>query len=89
MPLPGPSASSNFRFYIKGELKHMEYTKEQLAQILKKKAKKEKEQNNDIIKTAEVPKPLSPVEKARALLQKTDSKYQSYIAQKLTPSLNK
>lgn len=67
----------------------MEYTKEQLAQILKKKAKKEKEQNNDIIKTAEVPKPLSPVEKARALLQKTDSKYQSYIAQKLTPSLNK
>ena len=76
-------------FKIIGELKHMEYTKEQLAQILKKKAKKEKEQNNDIIKTAEVPKPLSPVEKARALLQKTDSKYQSYIAQKLTPSLNK
>lgn len=76
-------------FKIIGELKHMEYTKEQLAQILKKKAKKEKEQNNDIIKTAEVPKPLSPVEKARALLQKTDSKYQSYISKKLTPSLNK
>ena len=50
---------------------------------------KEKEQKDDIIKTAEVPKPLNPVEKAKALLQKTDSKYQSYIAKKLLPSLNK
>lgn len=50
---------------------------------------KNKEQKDDIIKTAEVPKPLNPVEKAKALLQKTDSKYQSYIAKKLTPSLNK
>lgn len=67
----------------------MEYTKEQLVQILKKKAKKEKQEKDDIVKTAEVPKPLSPVEKAKALLQKTDSKYQSYIAKKLLPSLNK
>ncbi len=51
--------------------------------------KKEKQQKDDIVKTAEVPKPLSPVEKAKALLQKTDSKYQSYIAKKLLPSLNK
>lgn len=50
---------------------------------------KEKEQKDDIIKTAEVPKPLNPVEKAKALQQKIDSKYQSYIAKKLTPSLNK
>lgn len=50
---------------------------------------KEKQQKDDIIKMAEVPKPLSPVEKAKALLQKTDSKYQSYIAKKLLPSLNK
>lgn len=50
---------------------------------------KEKQQKDDIIKTAEVPKPLSPMEKAKALLQKTDSKYQSYIAKKLLPSLNK
>ena len=50
---------------------------------------KDKEQKDDIIKTAEVPKPLSPMEKAKALLQKTDSKYQSYIAKKLLPSLNK
>ncbi len=50
---------------------------------------KEKQQKDDIIKTAEVPKPLSPVEKAKALLQKADSKYQSYIAKKLLPSLNK
>lgn len=76
-------------FKIIGELKYMEYTKEQLAQILKKKAKKEKQEKDDIIKTAEVPKPLSPMEKAKALLQKTDSKYQSYIAKKLLPSLNK
>lgn len=51
--------------------------------------KKEKQQKDDIIKTAKVPKLLSPMEKAKALLQKTDSKYQSYIAKKLTPSLNK
>lgn len=50
---------------------------------------KEKQQKDDVIKTAEVPKPLNPMEKAKALLQKTDSKYQSYIAKKLTPSLNK
>lgn len=50
---------------------------------------KEKQQKDDILKTAEVPKPLNPVEKAKALLQKTDSKYQSHIAKKLTPSLNK
>lgn len=50
---------------------------------------KEKEQKDDIVKMAEVPKPLSPMEKAKALLQKTDSKYQSYIAKKLLPSLNK
>ena len=51
--------------------------------------KKEKQQKDDIIKTAKVPKLLSQMEKAKALLQKTDSKYQSYIAKKLTPSLNK
>ncbi len=50
---------------------------------------KEKQQKDDVIKTAEVPKPLNPLEKAKALMQKTDSKYQSYIAKKLTPSLNK
>lgn len=50
---------------------------------------KEKEQKDDIVKMAKVPKPLSPMEKAKALLQKTDSKYQSYIAKKLLPSLNK
>lgn len=51
--------------------------------------KKEKQQKDDIIKMAEVPKPLSPAEKAKALLQKTDSKYQSHITKKLLPSLNK
>lgn len=51
--------------------------------------KKEKQQKDDIVKMAEVPNPLNPAEKAKALLQKTDSKYQSYIAKKLLPSLNK
>lgn len=50
---------------------------------------KEKQEKDNIVKTAEVPKPLTPAEKAKALLQKTDSKYQSYIAKKLLPSLNK
>lgn len=50
---------------------------------------KEKQEKDDIVKTAEVPKPLSPAEKAKALLQKIDSKYQSYIAKKLLPSLSK
>ena len=62
---------------------------EVLEECLKDKENQQNQQNNDIIKTAEVPKPLSPMEKARALLQKTDSKYQSYIAKKLLPSLNK
>ena len=51
--------------------------------------KKEKQQKDNITKTAEVPNPLNPAEKAKALLQKIDSKYQAYIAKKLTPSLNK
>lgn len=51
--------------------------------------KKEKQQKDDIVKMAKVPKPLTPAEKAKALQQKIDSKYQSYIAKKLTPSLNK
>lgn len=67
----------------------MEYTKEKLAEILKKKVKKEKQQKDNITKTAEVPNPLNPAEKAKALLQKIDSKYQSYIAKKLLPSLSK
>ena len=73
----------------------MEYKKlvEQIAlEVLEEclnNTQKNKEQKDDIIKTAEVPKPLSPVEKAKALQQKIDSKYQSYIAKKLTPSLNK
>ena len=73
----------------------MEYKKlvEQIAlEVLEEffnNTQKEKQQKDDIVKTAEVPKPLSPMEKARALLQKTDSKYQSYIAKKLLPSLNK
>lgn len=50
---------------------------------------KEKEQKDDILKTAEVPKPLTPAEKAKALQQKIDNKYQAYIAKKLLPSLNK
>lgn len=50
---------------------------------------KEKQQKDDIIKTAEVPKPLTPAEKAKALQQKIDNKYQAYIAKKLLPSLNK
>lgn len=50
---------------------------------------KEKQQNSDIVKTAEVPKPLTPAEKAKALQQKIDNKYQAYIAKKLLPSLNK
>lgn len=51
--------------------------------------KKEKQQKDDIVKMAEVPNPLNPAEKAKALQQKIDSKYQSYISKKLTPSLNK
>lgn len=73
----------------------MEYKKlvEQIAlEVLEEclnNTQKNKEQKDDIIKTAKVPKPLSPAEKAKALLQKTDSKYQSHIAKKLLPSLNK
>ena len=73
----------------------MEYKKlvEQIAlEVLEEffnNTQKEKQQKDDILKTAEVPKPLTPAEKAKALQQKIDSKYQSYISKKLTPSLNK
>lgn len=62
---------------------------EVLEEYIKEKEKEEKEHNDNIIKTAEVPKPLTPMEKAKALQQKIDSKYQAYIAKKLLPSLNK
>lgn len=45
------------------------------------KAKKEAKEK-EIIKTAEVPKPLSPIERAKALRQKCDSKYTNHIAKK-------
>lgn len=62
---------------------------EVLEECLNNTQKDKEQNNNNIVKTAEVPKPLTPMEKAKALLQKTDSKYQSYIAKKLLPSLNK
>lgn len=62
---------------------------EVLEECLNNTQKDKEQNNNNIVKTAEVPKPLTPAEKAKALQQKIDSKYQSYIAKKLTPSLNK
>ncbi len=65
--------------------------KEQITNALKKAAKEERERkkqdNSDPLKIAEAPKPLTPTERAKALQQKADNKWHSYIAKKLLPSL--
>lgn len=49
--------------------------------------KAKKEAKEEITKTAEVPEPLTPIEKAKALRQKCDSQYASHIHKKLLPGL--
>lgn len=44
-------------------------------------------QNKDITKVSDTPTPQTPIEKAKALLRKTDNKYTSYMDSKLLPSL--
>lgn len=59
-------------------------SKAEKAKVLLKAKKETKE---DITKTAEVPKPLTPIERAKALRQKCDSQYASHIHKKLLPGL--
>ena len=44
-------------------------------------------QNKDVTKVSDTPTPQTPIERAKALLRKTDNKYTSYIDSKLLPSL--
>lgn len=52
------------------------------------KAKKEKQPQNEPIKTTETPQPMKPIEKAMALRRKTDNKYANYIASKTLTGLD-
>lgn len=66
--------------------------KDELANALKKGAQEEREKkqdNNDVLNVANVPKPLTPTERAKALQQKATNKWHSYIAKKLLPGLDK
>ena len=43
----------------------------------------------EVVKTAEVPTTITPLQRAIALRRKADTKYDSYIASKLLPGLDK
>ena len=63
--------------------------KKELAEKLKSGAKAIRAtQDAEPLKTSEVPQPLSPLEKAKVLLRKSDSKYVNHVSAKLLPSLN-
>ena len=49
--------------------------------------KNTQQQNKDITKVSNTPTPQTPLEKAKALLRKTDNKYINHIDSKLMPSL--
>ncbi len=83
MGLPAHSGTSNFK-------ENGIMDKKELIERLKADAKAKREaEKNDTIKVSETPQALSPIEKAKALLRKTDSKYSGYISSKLLPGLEK
>lgn len=55
----------------------------QILQGLKSTSKKDE----SITKISDTPTPQTPLEKAKALLRKTDNKYTNYIDSKLLPDL--
>ena len=57
------------------------------AKAILQKLKNTSKKDEPITKVSETPQPQTPVEKAKALLRKTDNKYTSYIDSKLLPSL--
>ncbi len=50
---------------------------------------KQPSDKNEVVKTAEVPTTLTPLQRAIANRRKADNKYDSYIASKLLPGLDK
>lgn len=60
-----------------------------IMQARAKAAQKNKEQEEEVIKTSDVPTAPTPTERANALKRKEASKYTSYIANKLLPGLDK
>ena len=60
-----------------------------VMQARAKAAQRNKEQEEEVIKTSSVPTSPTPTERANALKRKEASKYTSYIADKLLPGLDK
>ncbi len=60
-----------------------------IMQARAKAAQRNKEQEEEVIKTSDVPTAPTPTERANALKRKEASKYTSYIANKLLPGLDK
>ena len=50
---------------------------------------KQPSDKNEVVKTAEIPTTLTPLQRAIALRRKADNKYDIYIASKLLPGLDK
>ena len=70
------------------EYKELVYTivEEVIEQYNKENKPKDKD---EVVKTAEVPTTITPLQRAISNRRKADNKYDSYMASKLLPSLNK
>jgi len=79
---------SHFRRFIKMDYMDLVYqiVEEVIDQYNKENKPNEKE---EVVKTAEIPTTLTPLQRAIALRRKADNKYDSYIASKLLPGLDK
>ena len=56
---------------------------------LRAKAEQKQKEQQEVIKTSDVPTAPTPTERANALKRREASKYTSYIANKLLPGLDK
>ena len=56
---------------------------------LRAKAEQKQKEQQEVIKTSDVPTAPTPTERANALKRKEANKYTSYIANKLLPGLDK
>lgn len=71
-------------------MEYIELVYKIVEEVLEQCAKeKQPSDKNEVVKTAEIPTTLTPLQRAIALRRKADNKYDSYIASKLLPGLDK
>ena len=72
------------------KMEYIELVYKIVEEVLEQCAKeKQPSDKNEVVKTAEIPTTLTPLQRAIALRRKADNKYDSYIASKLLPGLDK